>query len=95
MTKEIKLNGSTYNLEGMSDEEVTAWLKDKMISDAVMERLSEKYSPDEIATLGTDQIAGEIQSMGPVELKATTLSRPRKPAPMGLLGGIFETEETK
>jgi len=84
MKREIKLNGSTYNLDDdMTDEEVTAWIKDRMVTDAVMERLNAKYSPDQIAALGADQIAGEIQSMGPVELKA--VARVPEPAPMGIL----------
>jgi len=84
MTRDVKVNGSTYNLEGMSDEEVAAWIKDKMITDAAMERLNAKYSSDEIATLGAEQISAEIRSMGPVELKA--VERNHEPAPMGLLG---------
>ena len=86
---EIRLNGQTYNLEGMSDAEIAAWLKQRAATDAVMERLSAKYSPDEMAMLGTEQIGDEIQGMDglliSVQPEQFEPSPEPQPSPIGIL----------
>src|SRR5262249_1968657 len=93
MTRDVKVNGSTYNLEGLSDEEVAAFVKERATIDGVMEMLASKYSPDEIAALGQEQLRGEIERMGGFWISQTPKSQ--EPAPGGLLAKAFEIKEPK
>ena len=100
MMREIKINGSTYNLGEMSDEEVAAWLKERAATDAVMERLDAKYAPDEIAALGTEQIREEIQGMDNLlisvqsdERVAKLCAEPSPPPPVGILAKMNQRKK--
>ena len=37
---EIVVNGSTYDVGNMSDDELAVWLRDRLTTDAVMQRLT-------------------------------------------------------
>ena len=47
MTKEVKVGGSVYNLEGMTDEEIARWIQERETLDLAIAGLREVFPTDE------------------------------------------------